>query len=146
MVEHLLFADDMPTGPAIDERSTEGLARARVRARRPEDDVRDPPLAGGEWVAEVDGRSVGAGGIMTHYNPPFGDLYMEVDADARGRGIGSCIVRELRAIAKAQGLEPAARCSPENEASRRTLLRGGMRQCGSLLSAEIAPQYRDAVI
>ena len=33
----------------------------------------------GEWLLEVDGAIVATGGIATHYNPPYGDLFMEVD-------------------------------------------------------------------
>lgn len=33
----------------------------------------------GEWLLEDDGAIVATGGIALHYNPPYGDLYMEVD-------------------------------------------------------------------
>ncbi len=33
----------------------------------------------GEWLVEHDGAVVATGGIACHYNPPYGDIYMEVD-------------------------------------------------------------------
>ncbi len=99
----------------------------RFRARRQED--RGPE---GEWVVEAGGEILGAGGILTHYNPPYGDLYMEVVESARRRGIGSYLIQELRRVCAERGLEAAARCNPDNVASRRTLERGGMVLCGAL--------------
>ena len=133
-IEHLLFedGDDAPTA----------LANARVRARTPSDDV-GGGVPEGEWVVELDALPVAAGGILTHYNPPYGDLFFEVVPGARRRGVASFLVGQLRTIARESGLAPAARCDPGNEASRRTLLRGGMRRSGALLSGRIAPQYRD---
>lgn len=86
----------------------------------------------GEWVIELEGEIVAAGGVLTHYNPPYADLYMEVASHARGKGIGSYLVQELRRVCRAAGLIPAARCAVGNEASRRTLTRGGMVRCGAL--------------
>lgn len=132
VTEHLLFAEGVPTSLA-----PEG---ARVRAREPRDDEEGSP--DGPWVVVHDDRVVGAGGILTHYNPPYGDLYMAVVEEARGRGFGSFLVQELRGIARRAGLVPAARCGPSNEASRRTLLRAGMVECGRLLSGRITDRYR----
>lgn len=75
-----------------------------------------------------------AGGLMTHYNDPYVDLYMEVAPQARRRGYGASLVKALRQRAQEAHGKPSARCSPHNMASRRTLRRGGMRQCGWLLS------------
>ena len=103
------------------------------RRRRP-----DEPGPEGPWVVERDGRVVAAGGVLTHYNPPWGDLYMEVDSSARRRGLGSWIVQELRGVCREDGRVPAARCDPGNLASWRALERGGMVRCGTLLSASVA--------
>ena len=98
----------------------------------------DEPGPEGAWVVERDGRVVAAGGVLTHYNPPWGDLYMEVDPSVRRRGLGSWIVQELRRVCREAGHVPAARCDPGNLASWRALERGGMARCGTLLSASVA--------
>ncbi len=41
----------------------------------------------GEWLIEHDGAIVATGGIATHYNPPYGDLFMEVNEPFRRRGM-----------------------------------------------------------
>ena len=117
--EKLLFED----GPRTSLRG----AGLEFRERREGDAGPD-----GEWVVEYGGEVVGAGGVLTHYNPPYGDLYMEVVEDKRRRGIGSYLVQELRRMARSKGVVPAARCDPDNTASRRTLLRGGLVECGRL--------------
>lgn len=92
----------------------------------------------GEWVVERDGRIVAAGGCLTHYNPPYADLYMEVVGEARGEGIGSYLVQELRRVCSRRGLVAAARCDPENVQSMRALERGGLVRCGVLCSGPVA--------
>ncbi len=131
-VEHLLFAD----GPETDLAPAGAVVRPRASVPVREGDPE------GAFVVVHDGRLVAAGGILTHYNPPYGDLYMVVVESARGRGFGSFLVQELRRVARARGHVPAARCGPSNEASRRTLLRAGMVECGRLLSGRIADSYR----
>jgi GNAT superfamily N-acetyltransferase len=105
---------------------------ATFRRRRGEDEAPD-----GEWVVSIGGDVVAGGGVLTHYNRPYGDLYLEVREDFRGRGVGSYMVQELRRVAREAGYVPAARCAPENEASRRTLERGGLVACGSLLAGRV---------
>jgi len=41
---------------------------------------------GAEWVLELDGNTIGQGGIMFHYNRPYADIYMEVTEPFRRRG------------------------------------------------------------
>jgi GNAT superfamily N-acetyltransferase len=108
-------------------------AGAAFRRAGPEDD------ANGGWIVEVDGAVVGAGGVLGHYNPPYGDVYVGVDEAARRRGVGSFLVQELKRVCYESGMKPAARCDPSNLASRRTLERAGFRVCGRLLAAEVAP-------
>ena len=64
----------------------------------------------GDWLLEDDGAIVATGGIMLHYNPPFGDLYMEVDEPQRRRGYGSYLIQELKRVCYEMGRIPAARC------------------------------------
>lgn len=106
---------------------------ADFRRSRPEDGGPD-----GEWVLEVEGEVVAAGGALYHYNPPWGDLYMEVVDSARRRGYGSYLVQELKRVCWEAGRIPAARCDPDNVASRRTLEKAGMLPCGRLLTGEVA--------
>ena len=80
---------------------------------------------GPEWRLELDGQVAGQGGILFHYNRPYGDIYMEVAEPFRRRGLGSWLVQELKHAAYELGAIPCARCSPNNIASRRTLQKAG---------------------
>jgi GNAT superfamily N-acetyltransferase len=91
----------------------------------------------GDWVVRINEKLVAAGGVMDHYNPPYGDIYMRVIPEARRQGIGSYLVQELRHVSYEKGRRPAARCDHDNEASRRTLQRGGLLPCGRLLAGEV---------
>lgn len=91
----------------------------------------------GEWLVEVDEQIVATGGIMHHYNPPFGDIYMEVAEPFRRRGFGSFLVQELKRACRDMGRVPAARCNVSNEASRATLQKAGMTPCALVLSGAI---------
>ena len=92
----------------------------------------------GEWLLEVDGGIVATGGIATHYNPPYGDLFMEVDEPHRRRGYGSYLIQELKRVAYETGKVPAARCSVANAASRATLQKAGLFPCARLLGGVLA--------
>jgi GNAT superfamily N-acetyltransferase len=91
----------------------------------------------GDFVAELDGEIVATGGFLTHYNPPFADLYMEVQAEHRRKGIGAFLVAEVVRECYAAGRVPSARCDIGNVASRATLTSAGMRTCGFMLRGEI---------
>jgi GNAT superfamily N-acetyltransferase len=94
--------------------------------------------AGGpEWLLELDGQAAGKGGILFHYNPPFGDAYMEVNESFRGRGLGSYLVQELKRAAYDLGAVPCARCNTSNIASRRTLQRAGFVPYSHMLTGTI---------
>jgi GNAT superfamily N-acetyltransferase len=93
----------------------------------------------GDWLIEVDGRIVATGGVATHYNPPYGDLFMEVDEPHRRLGYGSYLIQELKRVAYEMGRIPAARCNVANVASRATLQKAGMFPCARLLSGVLVP-------
>jgi GNAT superfamily N-acetyltransferase len=93
----------------------------------------------GEWGVEWQGALVATGGLAFHYNPPYGDLFMEVAAPHRRRGVGSYLVQELKRRCRESGHVPAARCHADNVASRRTLERAGMRPCARVVRARLAP-------
>ena len=92
----------------------------------------------GEWVIESDGTIVATGGFLTHYNPPYADIFMEVTEAARRQGIGSYLLQELKRVCYEAGMRPAARCNPDNLASRRTLEKAGFLPCGRLLVGEVS--------
>jgi hypothetical protein len=95
---------------------------------------------GPEWVLEVEGQVVGQGGILFHYNRPYGDIYMEVAEPFRRRGLGSYFVQELKRVTYELGAIPCARCSPTNVASRQTLQRAGFVPFASMLTGIIGPR------
>jgi GNAT superfamily N-acetyltransferase len=93
----------------------------------------------GDWVVEARGSVVASGGFLCHYNPPYGDIFMEVSEPARRHGFGGFLVQEVKRVCYEAGKKPAARCNPANAASRRTLQKAGFLPCGRLLVGEVAP-------
>jgi GNAT superfamily N-acetyltransferase len=91
----------------------------------------------GDWIIESNGEIVATGGFLCHYNPPYGDIFMEVTESARQQGFGSYLVQELKRVCYEAGKKPAARCNPDNTASRRTLQKAGFLPCGRLLVGEV---------
>lgn len=89
------------------------------------------------WVVTIDGELAGAGDVLYHYNRPYGDVYMKVAEPFRRRGLGAYLVQELKAVCRAGGSIPAARCNANNRPSRLTLQRAGFVPCGNLLSGEL---------
>lgn len=130
-VENILFAEPPP---AVGSPSHPSSPDAHFRRRQPADD--GPP---GDWVLvrREDGAIVAAGGYLQHYNPPYCDLFLEVAPREQRRGYGSYLVQELRKASRDAGLIPAARCDVANEASRRTLIRGGMLECGHIVAGRV---------
>jgi len=91
----------------------------------------------GDWVVSVKDAIVATGGFYCHYNPPYGDIFMEVWEGARRQGVGSYLVQELKRVCYEAGRQPAARCNPGNVASRRTLEKAGFLPCGRLLVGQV---------
>ncbi|MBI1930866.1 GNAT family N-acetyltransferase [Candidatus Poribacteria bacterium] len=96
----------------------------------------------GDWLIEVAGNIVATGGFLTHYNPPYGDIYMEVAEPYRRRGYGSYLVQELKRVCYEAGRRPAARCNAANVASRKTLEKAGLLPCARILSGGLSPDQR----
>lgn len=92
------------------------------------------------WVVTSHGEIAGAGGVLYHYNRPYGDVYMKIAEPFQGRGLGVYLVQELKRACRAAGNLPAARCNVRNTASRRTLQKAGFVPCGNLVSAELRDQ------
>lgn len=132
--ETVLFADAETTSLAVP-----GVAFRRLTSdeRAAAFEHRSEPV--GEWGLVDDGGVVVAtGGLLFHYNPPYGDIHMEVAPEARGRGLGAFLVQELKRVCTAMGAVPAARCQASNVASRRALERAGMHPCARIVSGRIA--------
>jgi GNAT superfamily N-acetyltransferase len=89
-------------------------------------------------VVEVGGTVAGKGGILFHYNRPYGDIYMEVAEPFRRRGLGSYLVQELKRVCYEHGNIPSARCNPKNIASRKTLQKAGFVPCGHILFGSVS--------
>lgn len=92
----------------------------------------------GDWMIESEGVAVATGGALFHYNPPYGDLYMEVHEPYRRRGFGSYLVQELKRICYEMGKVPAARCNASNAASRKTMEKAGLLPCARILHGDVA--------
>ncbi len=90
-----------------------------------------------EWTLDVNGTTMGKGGILHHYNVPYSDLYMEVLPEFRSKGMGSYLVQQLASLCWQMGRIPCARCNTDNVASRKTLERAGLACCGHYLAGRI---------
>jgi GNAT superfamily N-acetyltransferase len=128
----ILFAD----GPV----TTLDIPGATFRERQEDDKIfehhSEPE---GSHVLEVGDKVVATGGFLLHYNKPFADLYMEVREDQRRKGYGSLLIQEVKKACYEAGRIPAARCGISNKASKATLLKGGLKIAGYMLSGEIIP-------
>jgi GNAT superfamily N-acetyltransferase len=89
------------------------------------------------WMIEVDGTVAATGGLLFHYNLPYGDIYMAVAEPYRKCGYGSFLVQELKRICYTMGRIPAARCNAANQASRATLQKAGMLPCARMMTGSL---------
>jgi GNAT superfamily N-acetyltransferase len=94
------------------------------------------------WVVTLNGSLAGAGGVLYHYNRPYGDIYMKIAEPFRGKGLGAYLVQELKKACRTGGSIPAARCNIGNVASRRTLQKAGFVPCGNLVTGD----FRDSTL
>jgi L-amino acid N-acyltransferase YncA len=117
--EKIVFQDKLTTNHIL-----EGVT---LRRRESEED----------WVLEAEGEAAGKGGILYHYNRPYGDIFMEVAAPFRRRGFGCYIVQELKRVCYEQGSIPCARCDTQNLASRKTLQKAGFVPCAHILTGTL---------
>jgi len=124
----ILFADALTTHlpcPAGVFRQVTAADKARLFEHKGEPE--------GDWIIESEGIVVATGGALFHYNPPYGDIYMEVHEPYRRRGFGSYLVQELKRICYEMGKIPAARCNAANVGSRKTMEKAGLLPCGRIL-------------
>ena len=137
-----VFATDVTCESVLfNDRVTTTLLPAGATFRRATPaDALDVPHDQLKWhgVVEVDGTAAGTGGILFHYNRPYGDIYMEVAERFRRQGLGSFLVQELKRVCYDGGNIPAARCNPRNIASCRTLQKAGFVPCGNILNGSVS--------
>jgi GNAT superfamily N-acetyltransferase len=110
------------------------VARARRDDDKPFEHTAEPL---GDYVVEFEGEVVATGGFLTHYNPPFADLYMEVREDRRRRGFGTLVLQEAKKACYLAGRIPAARTNINNVPSRATLTKAGLRVSGFILTGAV---------
>lgn len=96
------------------------------------------------WVVEAGDTVVAAGGVLFHYNVPYGDIYMAVAEPHRRRGYGSYLVQEMKRACYEGGRVPAARCNVRNAASRATLQKAGLLPCARVLTGVLAAEAEPA--
>ena len=131
--EAIVFRDGFTTtlpanGAVLQPLTSDEEVRASIAERQ----------GGPEFVLHVDGQPAGKGGILFHYNPPYGDVYMDIEEPFRGRDLGSYLVQELKRHAYDIGSIPAARCNRDNRPSRKTLLKAGFIPYAHILNGAIA--------
>jgi GNAT superfamily N-acetyltransferase len=131
--EKIVFEDKVSTsismkGAMIRRETSDDADRACIAQRQ----------GGTKWRLEMEGAVVATGGINFHYNPPYGDIYMEVAEGFRRRGLGAFFVQELKRITYELGQIPCARCNTTNIASRQTIQRAGFAPCGHILLGSVA--------
>jgi GNAT superfamily N-acetyltransferase len=133
----ILFHDALTTSLSMS-----GVAfRKAVEADR-EQVVSQKLDADSEWVLEANGVVVATGGLLFHYNVPYGDIFMGVAEHHRRRGYGAYLVQALKRACYEMGRIPAARCNASNVASRATLQRAGMLPCARVLTGMISASSR----
>lgn len=131
--EKIVFCDQFTTHlPA------EGGILRQVTAEKEIQLCQQQRQGGGEWHLEVEGTVAAKGGILFHYNQPYGDIYMEVLETFRKQGRGSYLVQELKRECYGLGAIPCARCDPINIASRKTLQLAGFVPFAHILNGIIA--------
>jgi GNAT superfamily N-acetyltransferase len=119
--EKIVFRDELTTFlPA------QGAALKRVTSEKESECCFQERAGTSEWTLELKSKSVGSRTLLFHYNHPYCDVAMEIKEEYRRRGLGAYLVQELKRIAYAMGGIPAARCNPNNIASRKTLQKAGL--------------------
>jgi len=129
----ILFHDALTTSLAIP-----GVSFRKVLEEDREQIVAQKLDADAEWMLEADGVAVATGGLLFHYNIPYGDIYMAVAEPFRRRGYGSYLVQGLKRTGYEMGKIPAARCNASNVASRATLQKAGMLPCARVLTGVLS--------
>jgi len=110
------------------------LPQAIFRRKTNEDELDDDDS---DFVVQLNGELVATGGYMLNYNFPYADIYMGVKETHRGKGLGSFIVQELKKEIRKLDRVPAARCGINNQTSKATLMKAGLRICGYRVKGDL---------
>ena len=130
--EKIVFRDELTTSlPA------HGAALKRVTSEKESVCSFQERAGKSDWTLELNGKPVGNGSLLFHYNHPYCDVAMEISEEYRRRGLGANLVQELKRIAYEMGGIPAARCAPTNVASRKTLQKAGFVPFAHILVGKI---------
>jgi GNAT superfamily N-acetyltransferase len=119
--EKIVFRDAETT-----EHPSQGAKMVRVTSEEEARECMVERSGSTDWTLELDGAPIGKGGLAFHYNHPYADVYMSIEEPYRRRGFGAYLVQELKRECYEMGAIPAARCSPDNVGSFRTLQRAGL--------------------
>jgi GNAT superfamily N-acetyltransferase len=133
----ILFRDALTTSLSVPE-----VTFRKVVESDREQIVSQKLDADADWMLEADGVVAATGGLLFHYNVPYGDIFMAVAEPLRRRGYGSYLIQELKSECYEMGRVPAARCGVVNVASRATLQKAGMLPCARVLTGMISVQSR----
>jgi len=130
--EKIVFSDGvttaLPPSDALLERVTpDEEAQVAIEQRQ----------GGTEWRLRLGEETVATGGILFHYNEPYGDIYVDVVERFRRRGLGAFLVQELKHLAYGLGSIPCARCDSDNVASRMMLQKAGFVPYAHILQGTI---------
>jgi GNAT superfamily N-acetyltransferase len=130
--EALVFRDGATTalpsnGATLEQMTSDEDTRVAIAQRH----------GGGEWRLLLGGEPVATGGVLFHYNEPYGDVYMDVAEPFRRRGHGAYLVQELKRLTYELGSVPCARCSTGNMPSRKTLQKAGFVPYAHILDGSI---------
>lgn len=131
-IEKIVFRDELTTSlPA------QGSALKRVTPEKVSMCCFQERAGKSDWILELNAKAVGSGALLFHYNHPYCDVAMEINEEYRRRGLGAYLVQELKRIAFEMGGIPAARCDPNNVASRKTLQKAGLVPFAHILVGKI---------
>jgi GNAT superfamily N-acetyltransferase len=130
--EKIVFRDELTTSLPV-----EGAALKRVTSEKESVCCFQERAGKSEWTLELNAKPVGSGALLFHYNYPYSDVAMEINGEYRRRGLGAYLVQQLKRIAYEMGGIPAARCDPNNVASRKTLQKAGLVPFAHILVGKI---------
>jgi len=131
--EKIVLRDELTTSLPV-----QGVALKRVTSEEESVCCFQERAGKSEWTLELNAKPMGSGALLFHYNYPYCDVAMEINEEYRRRGLGAYLVQELKRIAYEMGGIPAARCDPNNVASRKTLQKAGLVPFAHILVGKIA--------
>jgi len=136
VAEAILYEDGLRTSISIPGASVRTVApgdAVQIAARQLDVEAK--------WLLQLGDEIVGTGGILYHYNRPYGDIFMAIAEPFRRRGLGAFLVQELKRVCYEQGSIPAARCNVDYTASQLTLQKAGFVPCGNIVTGMLRESF-----